>query len=59
MDCYQNDYGWKSSVDKTTAEIHILSMIRPMNIIQIGKSSTVLKMRKVQLHLDKGVGISQ
>lgn len=48
MNCYQNDYGWKSSVVKTTTKIHILSMIRSMNIIQIGKSSTVLKMRKVQ-----------
>lgn len=43
MNCYQNDYGWKSSEDKVTAEIHILSMIRSMNIIQIGKSSIAFR----------------
>ena len=50
MNCYQNDYGWKSSEDKVTTENHILSMIRSMNIIQIGKSS---------MELRYGVGISQ
>ena len=48
MNCYQNDYGWKSSEDKVTTEICILSMIRSsmirsMNIIQIGKSSIAFR----------------
>lgn len=34
--------GFKGSEDKATTENHILSMIRSMNIIQIGKSSTAL-----------------
>lgn len=49
MNCYQNDYGWKSSVVKTTTKIHILSMIRLRSIIQIGKSSIAFRW---------GVGIS-
>ena len=59
MNYYQNDYGWKSSEDKGNDENHILSMIRSMNIIEIGKSSTVLKMRKVQYRSDKGGRWSQ
>ena len=48
MNCYQNDYSWKSSVVKVTTENHILSMIWSMNIIQTGKGSTVVKMGTLQ-----------
>ena len=40
--------GFKGSVVKTTNEIHILSMVRSMNIIQTGKGSTVVKMGTLQ-----------
>ena len=48
MQLASNWYGFKGSVDKTTNENYILSMIRSMNIIQTGKGSTVVKMGTLQ-----------